>query len=227
MGEGGGNQEYYYGNDRNERNQEWSNRGQREESYRQGSFTEGQMYSRPSGKDDEGLRKLLTDQLKDMYWAEKALLKAIPKMIKNASSQELIEALNEHLQVTEEQVEKVEDIFEAIGEKASAKKCEAMAGLIKEAEEIMSDLDKGSVRDAGIICAAQKVEHYEIATYGCLSTYAEILDEMEAYELLEEILEEEKDADETLTQIAREINWEAAEEDENEEEEYEEEEDED
>jgi ferritin-like metal-binding protein YciE len=160
-----------------------------------------------------------------MYWAEKALLKAIPKMIKNASSQDLVNALNEHLMVTEEQVQKVEEVFESIGEKVSAKKCEAMAGLIKEAEEIMSDLDKGSVRDAGIICAAQKVEHYEIATYGCLSTYAEILNEMEAYQLLEEILEEEKDADETLTQIAREINWEAAEEDEDEDE-YDEEEEE-
>ena len=225
----GGNQEYYTTNEWNQRSRGGSNRGGQQDDYRQRNYSsnESMIYSRPMGKEDEGLRKLLTDQLKDMYWAEKALLKAIPKMIKNASSQELIEALNEHLQVTEEQVEKVEEVFEALGEKASAKKCEAMAGLIKEAEEIMSDLDKGSVRDAGIICAAQKVEHYEIATYGCLSTYAEILDEMEAYELLEEILEEEKDADKTLTQIAREINWEAVEEDEEEEEEEESEEEED
>jgi ferritin-like metal-binding protein YciE len=147
-----------------------------------------------------------------MYWAEKALTKAIPKMIEKASSRELINALNEHLDVTEDQIEKLEEVFSLLGEKASGKKCPAMEGLVKEANEIIREMEKGSVRDAGIICAAQKVEHYEIATYGCLSTYAQILDEMEAVDILEEILQEEKDADVTLTQIAQSINWEAAEE---------------
>lgn len=177
--------------------------------------------SKPSGKDDEGLRKLLTDQLKDLYWAEKALTKAIPKMIQKATSEELIAALEDHLHVTEQQAQKLEEAFELLGEKASAKKCKAMEGLIKEADDIISELEEGSVRDAGIICAAQKVEHYEIASYGCLSTYAEILDELDVAEIMEEILQEEKEADRTLSQIARAINWEAAEEDTEEEDENE------
>ena len=201
----GGYQDYYQ---REERNQ--YGRGQ--------SRYETMQRSRPSGKDDEGLRKLMTDQLKDMYWAEKALTKALPKMISKASSEDLVEALTEHTQVTRGHVQKLEEIFSIMGEKASAKKCEAMEGLIKEANEITGELEEGSVMDAGIICAAQKVEHYEIATYGCLSTYAEILGEMEAYQLLEEILDEEKEADRTLTEVARMINWEAAEEDDDDEE---------
>jgi ferritin-like metal-binding protein YciE len=150
----------------------------------------------------KGLRDLFENELKDIYWAEKALTKAIPKMIKNASSEELVDALNEHLQVTEEQVSRLEEVFEAIGVKAQAKKCEAMAGLIKEAEEIMQDTEKGDVRDAGIISAGQKVEHYEIATYGTLCAFARILGEDKAAALLSDTLDEEKEADEKLSEIA-------------------------
>lgn len=218
---------------------EWNHQGrQRNPSYqqmeqndgrRQTSGPWGRQRSRPSGKDDEGLRKLLTDQLQDMYWAEKAITKAIPKMIEKATSRELKDSFREHLQVTNEQIQKLEEIFSLLGEKAKGKKCPAMEGLVKEANEIIRDMDEGSVRDAGLICAAQKVEHYEIATYGCLSTYAQILDEMEVADLLEEILQEEKEADVTLTHVAKSINWEAAvegEEYDEEEEDYEEEEEE-
>ncbi len=160
----------------------------------------------------DGLRELFEAELKDIYWAEKALTKALPKMIKNASSEELITALEEHLAVTEEQVTRVERVFEVIGTKAQAKKCEAMAGLIKEGEEIMKDTEKGVVRDAGIISAAQKVEHYEIASYGTLCAFAKTLGENEAASLLEETLNEEKEADGLLSEIAESsINAEAAE----------------
>ncbi len=165
------------------------------------------------GKPDaaHGLRELFENELKDIYWAEKALTKAIPKMIKNATSSELIEALKDHLTVTEGQVTRLEDVFEAIEMKPQAKKCEAMAGLIKEAEEIMTDTEKGVVRDAGIILAGQKVEHYEIATYGTLRAFARILGEDKAAFLLEETLGEEKEADEKLSEIAEaSINMEAA-----------------
>jgi ferritin-like metal-binding protein YciE len=163
-----------------------------------------------------GLRELFVEELKDIYWAEKALTKAIPKMIKNATSPELTEALTEHLEVTKEQASRLEDVFSSINEKATAKKCEAMAGLIKEAEEIMKETEKGVVRDAGIILAAQKVEHYEIATYGTLCAFAKTLSENEAADLLEETLSEEKEADETLTHIAESsINFEAQDDQEN------------
>jgi len=177
--------------------------------------------AKPSGQPDSSkLHKLLVDQLKDIYWAEKALTKAIPKMIKNATSEELVAALEEHLAQTEEQVAKVEEVFEILGEKAQAKKCEAMEGLIKEAEELMSDNEKGVIRDAAIISAAQKVEHYEIASYGTLVAFANTLCLTDAAELLEEILEEEKNADMKLTEVAETaVNIEAAEEDEEEEEE--------
>ena len=117
----------------------------------------------------QDLRHLFIEELKDIYWAEKALTKAIPKMIKNAASKELVEALMEHLEVTEGQVKRLEKVFGLVGEKAVAKKCEAMAGLIQEAEEIIKETELGPVRDAGIILTGQKVEHYEIATYGTLS----------------------------------------------------------
>lgn len=162
----------------------------------------------------KGLRDLFEDELKDIYWAEKALTKAIPKMIKNATSEELINALKDHLSVTEQQVKRVEEVFVSIGTKVEAKKCEAMAGLIKEAEEIMQGTEAGVVRDAGIISAAQKVEHYEMASYGTLSAFAKILGEDEAASLLEETLAEEKDADSALSGIAESsINIEAADKD--------------
>ena len=156
-----------------------------------------------------GLRELFVDELKDIYWAEKTLTKAIPKMIKNASSEELVEALTNHLKETKGHVTRLEEVFNAIGEKAVAKKCEAMAGLVKEADEIMQASEEGVVRDAGIILAGQKVEHYEIATYGTLRAFALTLGEDEAASILEETLNEEKAADEKLSEIADTINVEA------------------
>jgi len=157
------------------------------------------------------LQELFVDQLKDLYWAEKALTKALPKMVKNCTSPELISALEEHLAVTEEQVSRLEEVFDSIDEKAVAKKCAAMEGLIDEAEEMMESTTKGVVRDAAIIAAAQKVEHYEIASYGTLCAFAKTLGHNEAAALLEETLNEEKDADSNLTAIAESsINFEAA-----------------
>jgi ferritin-like metal-binding protein YciE len=161
------------------------------------------------------LMKLFEEELKDIYWAEKALTKAIPKMIKNATSADLIDALENHLMETEEQVKRVEQVFELTGKKAVAKKCEAMEGLIKEAGEIMEDCEEGAMRDAGIISAGQKVEHYEIASYGTLRQFAETLGLSEAVALLEETLNEEKIADEKLTEVAlNAVNVEASEEEE-------------
>lgn len=152
--------------------------------------------------EDSKLMQLFEEQLKDMYWAEKALVKAIPKIVKNVSSEELVDLIQDHLGETESQVEKVERVFQSFGKKAVEKKCEAMDGLIKEAEEIMRTSDKGAMRDAGIIAAIQKIEHYEIATYGTLRSFAQTLGLTESTALLEGILKEEKDADEKLTEIA-------------------------
>jgi len=151
--------------------------------------------------DQQNLLKFFEDGLRDIYWAEKALTKAIPRMIKNATAEELIEGLTSHLAETEEQVTRLEEVFTASNLTAVAKKCEAMAGLIKEAEEIMEECEEGVMRDAGIIAAAQKVEHYEIATYGTLAAYAQILGLDEASDLLRQTLAEEKGADEALTEI--------------------------
>lgn len=165
----------------------------------------------------EGLRELFVDSLKDIYWAEKALTKALPKMAKNATSENLINTINDHLVVTEEQVARLEEVFELIGEKAAAKKCDAMEGLIKEGESIMEETQQGAVRDAGIIAASQKIEHYEIASYGTLAAYAQTLGEDEALALLQQTLEEEKEADTLLTEVAyNNINFEAASDEENE-----------
>jgi ferritin-like metal-binding protein YciE len=167
-----------------------------------------------------GLRDLFQDSLKDIYWAEKALTKAIPKMIKKATSEELVAALTDHLEVTKNQVARVEEVFSILGVKAQAKKCAAMEGLVKEGEEIMESTEEGVVRDAGIIAASQKIEHYEIATYGTLCAFAKILNESEAADLLLETLNEEKEADDKLSEVAEgSINIAAAEEDSEEEEE--------
>lgn len=163
----------------------------------------------------EGLRELFIDSLKDIYWAEKALTKALPKMAKNATSENLIKAINDHLAVTQEQTARLEKVFSLIGEKAAAKKCDAMEGLIKEGESIMEETEKGPVRDAGIIAASQKIEHYEIATYGTLAAFAATLGEDDAVLLLEKTLAEEKEADTLLTEAAyNTINFDAAAEDE-------------
>jgi len=155
-----------------------------------------------NSKTAEGLRDLFVDELKDIYWAEKALTKAIPKMIKKATSEDLINALQNHLEVTKGHVERCEKAFEMLGKPARAKKCEAMEGLTKEAEEIMESTEEGMVRDAGIISAAQKVEHYEIASYGTLCAFAKTLGENDIANLLSKTLKEEREADDTLTQVA-------------------------
>jgi len=159
------------------------------------------------------LQKLFEDELKDIYWAEQALTKALPKMSKKATSEDLKDALDSHLKETQGQIKRLEKIFKLIGVPARAKKCEAMAGLVKEATEIMSDSEEGAMRDAGIISAGQKVEHYEIASYGTLRTFAQILQLDDVAELLEATLDEEKAADEKLTEVATSaINLEAAQE---------------
>lgn len=152
------------------------------------------------------------DELKDIYWAEKHLAKALPKMKKAATSKELASAFDKHTQQTKGHIETLEKVFELLGEKATAKKCEAMAGLVEEAESIISDTEKGtSVRDAGLILAAQKAEHYEIATYGCLRTFAEKMGHTEVAKLLQETLDNEKETDVSLTEIAvNHINEDAA-----------------
>jgi ferritin-like metal-binding protein YciE len=163
----------------------------------------------------QGLRELFEDELKDIYWAEKALTKALPKMAKNATSEELINAIEEHLEVTKGHVERCEQAFEMMDKPARAKKCEAMDGLIREAQDIMESTEEGVVRDAGIISGAQKIEHYEIASYGTLCAFAKTLGEGEIADLLEQTLNEEKEADQTLTGIAESsINMSAADEDE-------------
>lgn len=168
--------------------------------------------AQPSNVDlSSKLARLFEDQLKDIYWAEQALTKAIPKMMEQATSAELVGALEHHLMETEGHVSRIEKVFTLLEKKAEAKKCEAMAGLIKEAEELMQGSDEGVMRDAAIISAAQKIEHYEIASYGTLASFAATLGLNEAADLLETTLEEEKTADETLTEVAETaINIEAA-----------------
>jgi ferritin-like metal-binding protein YciE len=157
---------------------------------------------KPKRSAAEGLKDLFIDSLKDIYWAEKALTKALPKMAKNASSPELVTAINDHLEVTKGHVTRLEKVFDRIDEKAVAKKCDAMEGLIEEGEGILEETEPGAVRDAGIIASAQKIEHYEIATYGTLVAFARILGEEESVALLEQTLAEEKEADVALTDIA-------------------------
>lgn len=178
-----------------------------------GASKNGSGNSPDYGIGESTLMKLFEHSLRDIYWAEKALTKALPKMVKKATSDELVQALEDHLSETEQQVQKVERVFEIIGKKPVSKTCDAMKGLIEEAEEMMKESEEGAMRDAGIIAAAQKVEHYEIATYGTLRTFAYTLGLEEAAQVIEGILEEEKNADVTLTQVAEStINIRAAEE---------------
>ncbi|RYF84918.1 MAG: ferritin-like domain-containing protein, partial [Chitinophagaceae bacterium] len=153
--------------------------------------------------EESALNELFIDELKDIYWAEKHLAKALPKMAKAATSEELRAAILTHKDETDNQVTRLESVFESIGEKAAAKKCDAMAGLLEEGDGIIEDTEKGSItRDVGLISAAQKIEHYEIASYGTLRTLAATLGYTEAAELLEATLEEEKKTDDLLTLIA-------------------------
>ena len=162
------------------------------------------------------LMELFTEEIKDIYWAEKHLVKTLPKMQKAASSEELVNAFADHLEVTKNHVARLEQVFEILGKKAVGKKCDAMEGITKEGESIIDETEKGtSTRDVGLILAAQKVEHYEIATYGGLAQLATTLGLEEISNLLSETLEEEKETDVLLTNIAEnDINYEASQEEE-------------
>ncbi|WP_379964408.1 ferritin-like domain-containing protein [Epilithonimonas sp. UC225_85] len=157
----------------------------------------------PAKKDAaKELKDLFEDSLKDIYWAEKALVKALPKMHKNATDEKLKTAISDHLEQTKNHVTRLEDCFAALGKKAQAKKCDAMQGILDEGDSIVEETEPGTVRDAGIIAASQKVEHYEITTYGTLAAWAKVLKEDKCLENLLATLEEEKKCDELLTGIA-------------------------
>ena len=159
----------------------------------------------------ENLKELFVEELRDMYDAEKQLTKALPKLVKAAENEELRSAFEDHLEITKQHVSRCEEVFKLLGVAARGKPCEGMKGIIREGDEATEDLE-GSTLDAALIASAQKVEHYEIATYGTLATFAEVLDLQDAKDLLGQTLEEEKEADQKLTQIAESsINWEAEE----------------
>lgn len=157
----------------------------------------------------QSLHDLFYDTLRDVYWAEKHLLKALPKLAKKTSSPALAEALEHHRDETETHVERLEQVFAAIDKAPRGKKCEAMVGLSAEADHVVEETEKGPVRDAAIIGAAQAVEHYEVARYGTLAAWAKLLGLGDAKNLLGQTLDEEKAADETLTGLADGINPEA------------------
>lgn len=158
------------------------------------------------------LDEFLHDELKDIYWAEKHLVKTLPKMQKAACSEELKQAFSDHLEVTKEHVSRLETVFEKLGHKAQAKKCDGMEGITKEGEHIIEETEEGTAtRDVGLILAAQKVEHYEIATYGTLSQLARTLGKNDVADILETTLREEKETDQGLTSIAENhINYESS-----------------
>ncbi len=163
---------------------------------------------------DSMLKEFFTDELKDIYWAEKHIVTTLPKMKKAATSAELQQAFETHTEQSKNQVARLEQVFQLLGKKAQAKKCEAMAGIIEEGKGIIEDTEKGTAtRDVGLILAAQKVEHYEISTYGGLAQLATTLGLTEVADLLKQTLEEEKQTDQLLTGIAENnVNYEAAEE---------------
>jgi len=163
------------------------------------------------GMQSSQLMELFEEHLKDIHWAEKALINAIPVMISKADSDYLILALTDHLKETNNHITRLAKVFDAINKKPSTVKCDAMEGLLAEAQEIMDESKKGPKCDAGIISALQKIEHYEIATYGTLREFAETLGLKDAEKLLIQTLEEEKAADQKLTDIAvKVVNMEAA-----------------
>ena len=161
--------------------------------------------------EDSEFHEFFVDELKDIYWAEKHLVKALPKMKKAATSPELAAAFDKHTLETQLHIETLEQVFGLLDEKPAAKKCDAMAGLLEEATGIIEDTEAGTmVRDAGLILAAQKVEHYEIATYGTLKTFAETMGHSEVAALLNQTLENEKETDVALTTVAESFINEAA-----------------
>ncbi len=153
----------------------------------------------------DSLHELLVNELKDLYSAENQLLKALPKMAKAAESEELRAAFEEHLEVTQGQVERLDAVFEQLEASPRGKKCKAMEGLIEEGKEVIDEDGAPPVKDAALIAAAQRVEHYEIAGYGCVRTYARLLGYDEAADLLQQTLDEEAEADEKLTQLAESV----------------------
>jgi ferritin-like metal-binding protein YciE len=157
----------------------------------------------------EGLKELYIDELKDLYSAETQLVKALPKMAKAASSDELRRGFEEHLEQTRGHVERLEKVFKTLGESPKGKTCKGMQGLIEEGAEVMAEDFEGSLMDAALIGAAQRVEHYEIAAYGTVCAFAKELGESDQATLLNETLDEEKETDEKLTELAEEINTEA------------------
>jgi len=166
------------------------------------------------GKMPEGLKELYIDELKDLYSAENQLVKALPKMAKAASSDELRQGFEEHLEQTRGHVDRLEKIFEALRETPKGKKCKGMEGLVEEGAEVIEEDFEGSLMDAALIGAAQRVEHYEIAAYGTVCAFAEELGEEDQIALLTETLEEEKETDEKLTKLSQQINAQANEGDE-------------
>ena len=165
----------------------------------------------PTEEQATGLRELLIDSLKDLYWAEQAITEALPTMIENASSEDLVAALENHLAETETHVTRLEEVFDLLSEKAEAKECAAMKGILEEGSEIIKHTASGYVRDAGVIAAGQKVEHYEIASYGTVIAFAKTLGETEVATTLALTLNEEKLADDKLSEIAElSVNEEAA-----------------
>lgn len=162
---------------------------------------------------ENALKELYIDELRDIYNAENQLTKALPKMAKAATSDDLRAGFEGHLEQTKGHVERLERIFKELGEKPTGKKCKGMEGLVKEGDEMIKEEElEGEALDAGLISAAQRVEHYEIAAYGCVRTYAKLLGQDDAAELLEQTLGEEKETDQKLTMLAENINVEAEEE---------------
>ncbi|MCW3123128.1 MAG: ferritin-like protein [Flavipsychrobacter sp.] len=172
--------------------------------------------AKPAKQKDSMLEEFFCDELKDIYWAEKHLVKTLPKMKKAATSPQLQQAFADHLEATKVHVMRLEQVFELMGKKAQAKKCDAMAGITEEGEGIIEETEAGTAtRDVGLILAAQKVEHYEISTYGGLAQVARTIGRDDVAELLAATLAEEKEADELLTDVAENnINYEASEEEE-------------
>jgi ferritin-like metal-binding protein YciE len=156
------------------------------------------------------IEELFLSELKDLYSAEKQITKALPKLVKAATSEQLREAFQSHLEETEGQIERLEQIAEQMGKKLTGKTCEGMKGVLEEGTEVVEETEKGSsVRDAGLITAAQRVEHYEMAGYGGVIAYAKLLGLNDAVSLLQETLEEEKAADQKLTKLSQTINKQA------------------
>lgn len=159
--------------------------------------------SKTGKMENSEFHKFFVDELKDIYWAEKHLVKALPKMKKAATSPELAAAFEKHTEETNNHVATLEQVFQLLDEKAQGKKCDAMEGLVKEAQGVIEDTDSGTlIRDAGLILAAQKVEHYEIATYGTLVVFAKNMGHNDVAELLQFTLDNEKATDVALTEVA-------------------------